>query len=101
VGDDGDDFQNEVPKCIEARQGREDKTEYKRFTFNSNYQDTIKEEDEEEFYKVDYDQIIQLRQSETVLKAENLRLMQESAENMQLFNNYMREMEQRVADKNK
>jgi hypothetical protein len=42
---------------------------------------------------VDCDQLIELRRSSDTLKAENLRLVQESGENMQLFNSYMKEME--------
>lgn len=35
------------------------------------------------------------------LKAENLLLVEENTENMQLFNGYMKEMEQRMLDKKK
>jgi hypothetical protein len=35
------------------------------------------------------------------LREENLRLVQENTENMELFNGYMKEMEQRVIDKKK
>lgn len=70
-----------------------------RFTFNRITQDVIKEE-EEEFYKVDYDQIIELKTKVNAYQAENARLAHESAENIQLFNSYMQEMEQRLIEKN-
>jgi hypothetical protein len=92
VGEDADAFRTD--------EMQRDIVEGSRFTFNRLSQDVIKEEDEEEFCKVDYSELIDLRRTLASFKAENLRLVQESGENMQLFNNYMREMEQRHAEKN-
>lgn len=50
-----DNFQNDGENDMQLRQKYDDKNSAQRFTFNKNFQDTIKEEDEEEFYKVDYD----------------------------------------------
>lgn len=84
-------FQDYIKICpeeteeIEAgdhREGEEDmkggRSAGNRFTFNRISQDVIKEE-VEEFYKVDYDQIIELKTKINAYQAENARLVHESA----------------------
>ena len=96
-------LQDEFQQIIEADNSNtkqsEQKTRTKRFTFSKVEQDPIKEE--ESFHRIDFGEFIELKSKLDKAKKQNTKLKQETSENIELFNSYMHEMEQRLSLKTK